>query len=116
MHSTDNSYNGLCSCHEIPVDHTIFSSSFIGVDESEGRFGEVTLLSCNICRNSWVQYFYEVEAYTASGRWYRAWVDPLFLPELNESNTLSYIENSRRYIYGGSYFDSTGEYGSGKIR
>jgi hypothetical protein len=34
------------------------------------HFAEVSLYTCSVCGQGWLKYFYEVEAFTASGRWY----------------------------------------------
>ena len=39
-------------------------------------FAEVSLWICSACGQKWVRYFYELEAFTASGRWYLGAIHP----------------------------------------
>jgi hypothetical protein len=55
----------------------------IGIDETNGRFGEVTVWQCKNCGCYWLHYFVEYEAFTGSGRYFMG----LITPEI--ANTLS---------------------------
>jgi hypothetical protein len=44
----------------------------------DGRFAQVSLLVCSRCGQQWLRYSYEVEAFSASGRWYLGLSKPPF--------------------------------------
>ena len=76
----------------------------IGVDETNGRYGDVSVLTCRGCRRRWLHYFAEYEAFTGSGRWILGILpdDPPLL--LNPQNAVPILNTLPWYIYGGSAF------------
>jgi hypothetical protein len=43
----------------------------VGVDKTNGRYGEVRVDRCRSCGRLWLHYFVEYEAFSESGRCYR---------------------------------------------
>src|SRR5215211_4586612 len=55
-----------CTCFTAPPPHLI-GAKVLGLDS---QLAEVSVLVCRNCGQHWLRYFYEVEAFTGSGRWY----------------------------------------------
>jgi hypothetical protein len=70
----------------------------------DGSFAEVSLLTCSVCGQQWLRYFYEVEAFTASGRWYLGAITEEQVALLTDENAKAALENLDWYFYGGSYY------------
>jgi hypothetical protein len=81
----------------------------------DGGFAEVSVLTCNGCGQNWLRYFYEVEAFTASGRWYLGAITSAELSSLSLENAKSTLEAIGWYYYGGSYYDGLSGKSSGRI-
>ena len=105
-----------CRCYTVDARFEIFSSAMIGIDERNGRFAEITIFTCNHCKTKWIKYFAEFESFSKSGRWYRGIISEPDLLEIKPDNAVEYLEKLDWYIYGGSYFPSTGMYGKGKVK
>ena len=56
----------------------------------------------------------EFESFSKSGRFYKGIVTNKNLPKLTPENSIAYIEKLDWYIYGGSYFSTSGKFGNGK--
>lgn len=102
-----------CNCSNLPFDYRDFDSTPIGVDKTNGRNGEVSLETCKICGEKWLHYLVEYEAFTASGRWFRAPISCEVLEILTPKQAIPYIERQSWYFRGGSYFKSSGMRASG---
>jgi hypothetical protein len=81
----------------------------------DGRFAEVSVLVCQNCGQYWLRYFYEVEAFTGSGRWYLGAISPEQLSTLNLENAKGILEGLTWHYYGGSYFGGRSDKSSGAI-
>ncbi len=103
-----------CKCME-PKNRGGFDSVLIGIDETHGRFGEVSIQTCNRCGNKWLYYFVEYEAFSESGRWYRGLVTEDVARSVTPETAVTVLENLDWRISGGSYFRSTGRKGTGPI-
>jgi len=88
----------------------------LGVDETNGRCGEVTVETCRACGNKWLRYFVEYELYSESGRWYRGLVTAESVESLKPEQAPALLSSLPWYFYGGSYFRTLGRKGSGPIR
>jgi hypothetical protein len=97
-----------CGCFDVPYTH-LGPARELGMD---GRFAEVSVLACRDCGQLWLRYFYEVEAFTGSGRWYLGAITPGQLSALSPGNAQVMMEGLGWYFYGGSYFEGR----SGKRR
>jgi hypothetical protein len=45
-----------CKCFIPPLHYTDYQKSHIGIDETNGRFAEVTLQTCIHCGTRWLSY------------------------------------------------------------
>jgi hypothetical protein len=79
------------------------------------RYAEVTLLTCPECGAFWLRYHYELEAFTASGRWYLGAITPQQAAHLTADNAKATLEGLDWYFFGGSYFDGRRGKTSGKV-
>jgi hypothetical protein len=100
-----------CGCFVAPTKPLICAKD-LGLDS---RFAEVTVLVCKECGQYWLRYFYEVEAFTGSGRWYLGAVMPEQASVLVVEQAKEMLENLDWYYYGGSYYEGRSGRTSGKI-
>jgi hypothetical protein len=103
-----------CSCLKLPIDYSNFTSSYLGVDHTNGRYADISVEQCKLCNRKWLRYFVEYESFSKSGRWYLGIISDEDLLEMTPENSIAYIENLDWYFYGGSYFSSVGAIGKGK--
>lgn len=104
-----------CKCYYPPISGLEYTRDFIGTDMTNGRYGEVTIDKCTSCNSLWLHYFVEYEEFSRSGRWYRGLISQEDLKNITPENSVEYLKTVEWYIYGGSYFNSTGKIGSGKV-
>jgi hypothetical protein len=102
---------GSCDCLDAPQDHLVAFRE-LGMDR---RFGEVSILVCRDCGQYWLRYFYEVEAFTRSGRWYLGPITEAQASLLSAEEAKSVLEGLSWYYYGGSYFNGRSGKSSGPI-
>ncbi len=100
-----------CACFVAPPAHLI-SISDLGLDS---RLAEVAVLICQDCGQHWLRYFYEVEAFTGSGRWYLGAITPEQQATLTRDQAKSTLERLEWYYYGGSYYEGRSGRSSGNI-
>ena len=94
-----------CRCLEGEFFYKDLEERYLGMDQ---HFGEVSLETCKLCGQHWLKYAYENEAFTASGRWYRAPINSGLTSHITSASAKDIIEHMPWYYAGGSYF-------SGKI-
>jgi hypothetical protein len=70
----------------------------------DDNYAEVSLLTCSVCGQWWLRYFYEFEGITASGRWYLGAIHAGQTSLLKAKNAKATLEGLSWYYYGGSYF------------
>jgi hypothetical protein len=87
----------------------------VGIDETNGRYGEVTLKQCTHCGRYWLHYFVEYEHRKSSGRWYMGLITPEQAQTLQPQAAVAYLEKLDWNFYGGSYFDGRNGKGHGNI-
>jgi hypothetical protein len=104
-----------CRCMSPPFDYQDYDTKPLGVDETNGRFGEVSVQTCKTCGRQWLHYFVEYEAFSKFGRWYRGLVSAEVLHLLKPESVVALLESLPWYFYGGSYFETTGRQGSGRV-
>lgn len=97
-----------CCCLTLPSGGADFDSTVIGVDETRGRFGEVSVETCRRCGSKWIRYFVEYEAFTKSGRWYRGLISEDAARSVTPEAAVALLESLEWRFVGGSYFESTG--------
>jgi hypothetical protein len=81
----------------------------------DGNFAQVSLLTCSVCGQKWLRYFYEIEAFTASGRWYLGAIQAEQAALLTIENAKATLEELSWYFYGGSYYGGRSGRTSGRI-
>lgn len=97
-----------CRCLTPPFDYRDFESQDVGVDETKGRFGAVSIETCKLCGRKWLRYLVEYEAFSKSGRWFRGAVPVDTAHTVTPETAIAVLEGLAWYFVGGSYFDSTG--------
>lgn len=100
-----------CECLANPLGHLLSAREF-GLDS---RLAEVSVLVCRDCGRHWLRYFYEVEAFTGSGRWYLGAVMPEQAAALTVEDAKKTLEGLDWYYYGGSYYGGRTGRTSGQI-
>jgi hypothetical protein len=98
-----------------PFHYTDFTSVPVGTDETKGRYGEVTIDTCNRCQKKWLRYFVQYEGFSGSGRWYQGHVSDEVARTVTPEGAVGVLEQMDWYFLGGSYFDSQGRRGSGRL-
>jgi hypothetical protein len=101
----------VCGCFTVPHDFLVTDNE-LGMDE---HFGTASLLRCSLCGQRWLRYFYEIEAFTASGRWYLGAITVEQASQVSADNAKTILERLSWYFYGGSYFGGQSGRTSGKI-
>lgn len=76
----------------------------LGVDPTNGRYGEVDLLRCKSCGRCWLRYQVEYEAFTGSGRYFMGLITPEKAESLTPDEAIHYLNQLEWHLYGGSYF------------
>ncbi|MDR2238041.1 MAG: hypothetical protein LBE92_18110 [Chryseobacterium sp.] len=104
-----------CACEKPDHHYTEYRSSELGTDQTNGRNGEVTIQQCKLCQRIWIHYFVEYEHHSKSGRWYKGIVSKKDRLQITPENAVEYLESLDWYVYGGSFFESTGTFGQGKL-
>jgi hypothetical protein len=97
-----------CPCYKTPFKHIGFKTTVIGIDKTDGRFADVTCDECLNCGCLWLHYFYKIEAFGNSGRWYRGLINLQQLSKINPENSINHLKSLDWHYAGGSYFKSTG--------
>jgi hypothetical protein len=87
----------------------------LGVDETNGRFGEVTLLRCRRCGRLWLRYAVEYEAFSESGRHYMGLISPHRARRLKADEAAAYLDSLAWHLYGGSYYHGRTGRARGKV-
>ena len=98
-----------------PFLYTDFDEQPVGVDETNGRCGEVTIQTCRACGSKWLRYFVEYESFSQSGRWYRGLVTPELVESLTPERAPDVLASLPWLFSGGSYFRSTGCRSTGSV-
>lgn len=105
----------ICNCLNPKWKHEDYIKKDIGVDNTGGLFGEVSILECRKCGRKWLHYSVENEGFSQSGRWYRGYVSNRTAKKVTPENAVKILEGMDSYYYGGSYFKTDGRRGSGKL-
>ncbi len=100
-----------CTCSTIPYQN-LSTYRELGMDS---HFAEVSVLVCQRCGQHWLRYFYDHEAFTASGRWYLGMITSEQLSILTADQAKSRLETLSWYYYGGSYYNGQIGQSSGTI-
>ena len=100
-----------CTCFAAPPTH-LTSARNLGLDS---QLAEVSVLICQNCGQHWLRYFYEVEAFTGSGRWYLGAITLEQFATLEVEQAQGTLEQLSWYYYGGSYYQGRNGKTSGNI-
>jgi hypothetical protein len=104
-----------CSCQQTPQGFAAYEpAGLIGVDEMNGRYGEVTLRRCKRCGQLWLHYQVEYEHLSGAGRYFMGLITPEAARDLEAGAAVRYLESLPWHLYGGSYFGAAGR-ATGKI-
>lgn len=98
-----------CRCMSPPFWYRHFDTKDLGLDKTTGWLGEVSIERCKKCGREWLNYLYENEAFTKSGRWYRGLLTPEQARQVTPGTALATLAALRWHFRGGSFYDSTGE-------
>jgi len=104
-----------CRCMTPPFNYQDFDSAQVGVDETNGRFGQVSIETCKVCGRKWLCYRVEYEAISKSGRWYRGLVSEEIAPTVRPETAVQILQSLEWRLAGGSYFESTGFKSAGPV-
>jgi hypothetical protein len=97
-----------CPCESPTASRDLLMGLRSGVDETDGRYADVTVYRCRACGQHWVHYRVEYEAFSKSGRWARGKISDEAAGTMMPEEAADHIMQQPWYIAGGSYFDSTG--------
>lgn len=100
-----------CPCLETPYEG-LATVRELGAD---ARWGEATLLDCRRCGRTWLRYFYELEAFSRSGRWYLGVIAPEQARLLRAADARALLESLPWYYCGGSYYGGRVHRTAGKL-
>jgi len=94
-----------CPCLVEPQSFDTYTAiRFVGVDATEGRYGEVRLKQCKTCDRYWLDYFFEKEAFTGSGRYILGRISGTEAERMTPEMAVPYLESLEWYLYGGTFF------------
>lgn len=106
-----------CSCCQPPDYQSDFDVKHFGeYDDTNGRFGEVSIETCKKCGTKWLRYFVEYEAFSRSQRCYRGIMTEEISRKVTPQNAASIIEGLEWWISSGSFFDGKHNKGSGQLQ
>ena len=100
----------FCVCMNEPLRFSLYDIvKHLGTDKTNGRFGEVAVLQCKICGQTWLRYSVEYEAFQGSGRYFMGLITPEIADGLAPEQAVEYLNQLEWHLYGGSYFGSKGK-------
>lgn len=91
-----------------PLRYLDYERVGLGMDKSNGTYADVALETCKHCGAIWLNYHFEYEHLTASGRWYRGIISPEVAQSVTPETALGILESLPWWLFGGSYFDHAG--------
>ena len=101
----------LCGCYNLPYSF-LSDERELGMDD---HYADVSLLTCTLCGQVWLRYLFELEAFTASGRWYLGAINAIQATHMTARDSKATLEALDWYFYGGSYFGGKIGRSSGRI-
>ena len=101
--------HGACQRCQAGADHTVFVGlREVGIDPTDGRYADVSVLQCRFCDALWVRYHVEYEGRTGSGRWARGLIDEANAAAIEPADVVAHLNALPSYAFGGSYFGHAG--------
>lgn len=104
-----------CVCMVPPIHYSNYTEVILGEDYTNGRYGDVSLKTCIHCQRIWLRYYVIYESFSRSGRWYSGVITPKQAKKVKPKNAVALLESLDWYLYGGSYFETYGRMGRGKV-
>jgi len=97
--------NKSCICLNEPLGFDCYDDvRRLGVDSTNGRYGEVNLWRCKLCDRYWLRYQVDYEAFTGSGRYFMGPISLEKAEALAPDEAITYLNQLEWHLYGGSYF------------
>ena len=84
--------------------HTTLTRRYIGEDRQQGRFADVSVISCPACGTHWLHYAWAVEGFRESGRWYEGQISADVSHGVRADQAAAILEALPSYQAGGSFF------------
>jgi hypothetical protein len=106
---------GEASNDEVAHANINLQAESVGVDETNGRYADVTLERCLSCGRVWLRYFVEYEGISRSGRWARGEINERQAKEVTPDTALDILEGLASYVRGGSRFNGVVSTHQGKM-
>ena len=104
-----------CNCESPDARYQQFRSwRILPCDDTDGRFGDVSILECIDCRQLWLRYAVEYEGFSNSGRWARGKIEDARARGIRSGEAVDFLAGLPSYLYGGSRFGKAGT-GSGAM-
>ncbi len=107
----DSNVPETCEC-QTSSSHKLSDVLELGLDQN---YGQITVLACQCCGQFWLKYFYEIEGFSASGRWYLGAISFEQFSSLTLENAIPTLEKLDWYFVGGTYHGGQISKASGKI-
>lgn len=107
--TADGDGGSACRCLDPQCRYDAFEDTKVGVDMTNGRYGEVSLRRCRECNRLWLHYHVEYEAFSGSGRWHRGLIAPEIADRVTAENAVALLDSLPWRLRGGSYFGTAGE-------
>ena len=104
-----------CICMILSFKYSDFDSFKVGVDKTNGRYGDVSIKTCKKCNRKWLHYYVTYEGFSGSGRWYQGLLSEDIIKTVTPETAVEILESMDWYFYGGSYLGTAGNKGSGLI-
>ena len=104
-----------CACLELGPRQGSVDEAFVGIDRTNGRFGEVSIRTCRACGRRWLHFHVEYEGFSCSGRWYTGLLPEGFTADVRPEDAVALLERLPWHVYGGSYFGTAGRRGTGPL-
>ena len=101
---------GTCSCLKAGSGVGLGA---LGVDETEGRFADVSAGACRACGRRWLRYQVEYEYRSRSGRWAMCLLDPDVVERITPETAPEFLAAAPWHIKGGSFWGHAGQRSSG---
>jgi hypothetical protein len=96
-------YNIGCTCINGESNFSDFAEvKYLGLDSD--HYGEVSISTCKNCGRYFVEYFYEHEAFTASGRRFKGLIEKERITNFTPNDALTYLNSIGWHWASGSYY------------
>lgn len=95
---------GDCVCLTAGPKWPQYEERYIGIDRTNGRYADVELHRCKLCRRLWLRYHVEYEAFSRSGRWAEGIIDDATAAIVTPERAPDILSRLPWHICGGSWF------------